>query len=173
MLGVTPFLRSPVRNSVAAVLGAAALLLVVATPATAAATVTRTTTITSSFETGLTDDCRPGLTGTLVGTGVTTLQRVDTPDGFHIDSMDSGTGTITWSDGSYSLIEAVDRLTRNIFDSGMRVRTMTHNDSVDTYTADGVFLGRETFQETEHLTFVDDVYRVRFDYGHFHFFGGC
>ena len=46
-------------------------------------------------------------------------------------------------------------------------------DSVDTYTADGVFLSHSTFQETQHLTFEDDVYRVRIDYGHFHFFDGC
>jgi hypothetical protein len=83
------------------------------------------------------------------------------------------TGTITWSDGSYSLIFAVDRTEKNIFETGMRVRTTTHYDSVDTFTADGVFLGRETFQEVIHVTFIDDAYVVRFDYGHFHFFDGC
>ena len=172
MFGVGLFLRYQAGRRIAGILGAAALLLVLA-PASAAATVTRTTIATSSFETGLTDDCRPGLTGTLVGTGTITFQRVDTPQGFHVDSTDSGTGTITWSDGSYSLIFAVTRSTRNIFETGMRVRTETHYDSVDTYTADGVFLSHSTFQETQHLTFEDDVYRVRFDYGHFHFFDGC
>ena len=172
MFGVAPSLRSPTWRRIAGVVGAAALLLVLA-PASAAATVTRTTTATSSFETGLTDDCRPGLTGTLVGTGTITFQRVDTPEGFHVDMTDSGTGTITWSDGSYSLIFSVDRTERNIFETGMRVRTTTHYDSVDTYTADGVFLSHSTFQEVFHVTFIDDAYVVRFDYGHFHFFDGC
>src|SRR5438094_373787 len=139
MFGVASLLRSPAGRQLAGVLGAAALLLVLA-PAAAAATVTRTTIVTSTFEPGQTDDCRPGLTGTLVGTGTITFQRVDTPQGFHVDETDSGTGTITWSDGSYSLIFAVTRFTRNIFETGMRVRTETHYDSVDTYTADGVFL---------------------------------
>ena len=119
------------------------------------------------------DDCRPGLIGTIVGTSVVTFQRVDTPLGFHIDETETDTGTITWSDGSYSIIESVDHLTRNIFDSGMRVRTNAHEDSANTYTADGVFLFRETFHEIEHLTFIDGVYQVRFERGHFHFFGGC
>jgi hypothetical protein len=144
-----------------------------ALPASAAATITRETIIMSGSETGLLDDCRPGLTGTIVGTSVVTFQRVDTPLGFHIDETETDTGTITWSDGSYSIIESVDHLTRNIFDSGMRVRTNAHEDSVNTYTADGVFLFRETFHEIEHLTFEGDVYRVRFEMGHFHFFGGC
>ena len=172
MFGVPPFLRLPAGRALAGVLGAGALLLVLA-PASAAATVTRVTTTTPTFDSGLSDDCRPGLTGTLVGTSVVTFQRVDTPLGFHIDQTETDTGTITWSDGSYSIIESVDHLTRNIFDSGMRVKTNAHEDSVNTYTADGVFLFRETFHEIEHLTFIDDVYRVRFDRGHFHVFGGC
>jgi hypothetical protein len=172
MSGVASFLRSQAGRRLAGVLGAAALVLVLA-PASAAATVTRTTIATSSFEPGLTDDCRPGLTGTLVGTGTITMVRVDTPQGFHVDMIDSGTGTITWSDGSYSLIFAVDRTEKNIFDTGMRVRTTTHYDSVDTFTADGVFLSHSTFQEVFHVTFIDGAYVVRLDYGHFHFFDGC
>ncbi len=172
MFGVAPSLRSPTWRRIAGVLGAAALLLVLA-PASAAATVTRETITTSILEPGQTDDCRPGLTGTLVGTGTITFQRVDTPQGFHVDETDTDTGTITWSDGTYSIINSVDHFTRNIFDSGMRVRTLTHDDSVNTYTADGVFLFRLTFQEVQHITFIDGVYVVRFDYGHFHSFGAC
>ena len=172
MFGVASFLRSQTGRRLAGVLGAAALLLVLA-PASAAATITRETITTPILETGLPDDCRPGLTGTIVGIVTTTFQRVDTDLGFHVDSTETDTGTITWSDGSYSIIFAVTRFTRNIFETGMRVRTETHYDSVDTYTADGVFLARSTFQYVEHLTFIDDVYTVRFDRERFHFFDGC
>ena len=172
MVGVASFLRSQAGRRFAGVLGAAALLLVLA-PAAAAATVTRTTITTPILETGLTDDCRAGITGTLVGTDVFSFQRVDTSLGFHIDATVTDTGKITWSDGSYSIIESVDRFTRNIFDSGMRVRTLTHYDSVNTYTADGVFLYQLTFQETQHITFIDGEFVVTLDYGHFHAFGAC
>ncbi len=172
MFGVASFLRSLAGRRLAGILGAAALLLI-PVPASAAATITRDTITTPFVETGLLDDCRAGITGTLVGTSVISFQRVDTDLGFHVDSTETDTGTITWSDGSYSIIFAVTRFTRNIFETGMRVRTETHYDSVDTYTADGVFLARSTFQYVEHLTFIDDVYTVRFDRERFHFFDGC
>ncbi len=172
MFGVASFLGSSAGRRLAGALVAAAMLLI-PVPASAAATITRVTITISGSETGLLDDCRPGLIGTIVGTSVVTFQRVDTPLGFHIDETETDTGTITWSDGSYSIIESVDHLTRNIFDSGMRVRTNAHEDSVNTYTADGVFLFRETFHEIEHLTFIDGVYQVRFERGHFHFFEPC
>ena len=149
------------------------LIVIPALPAAAEATITRDTITLSFSESGLLDDCRPGLTGTIVGTAIVTFQRVDTPPGFHIDETETDSGTITWSDGSYSIIESVDHLTRNIFDSGMRVRTNAHEDSANTYTADGVFLFRETFHQIEHLTFINGVYEVRFEMGHFTFFGGC
>ena len=41
-----------------------------------AAVVARDTITTTSTETGLTDDCLPGRTGTLVGTGVFSYQSV-------------------------------------------------------------------------------------------------
>jgi len=149
------------------------LFVIPAVPAAAAVTITRYTITQSFSESGLLDDCRLGLTGTIVGTALITFQRVDTPLGFHIDETETDSGTITWSDGSYSIIESVDHLTRNIFDSGMRVRTNAHEDSANTYTADGVFLFRETFHQIEHLTFINGVYEVRFEMGHFTFFGGC
>jgi len=172
MFGVGSFLRSSAGRLLAGALVATALLLI-PVPASAAATITRVTITMSFSESGLLDDCRPGLTGTIVGTSVVSFQRVDTPLGFHIDETETDTGTITWSDGSYSIIESIDHLTRNIFDSGMRVRTNAHEDSANTYTADGVFLFRETFHEIEHLTFIDGVYQVRFERGHFHFFEPC
>jgi hypothetical protein len=172
MLGVASFLRSPAGRRLAGILGAAVLLLV-PTPASAAATITRDTITTPIFEPGQTDDCRPGITGTLIGTDVFTFQRVDTTLGFHVDSTETDSGTITWSDGSYSIIESVDHVTRNIFETGMRVRTTAHQDSVNTYTADGVFLYRLTFEEVAHLTFIDGAYTVRFDRGRLNSFGEC
>jgi len=152
---------------------AASLAVAGALPASAAATVTRDTITITTVEPGQTDDCRPGITGTLVATVVISFQRVDTVQGFHVDETDTANGTITWSDGSYSLINSVDHFTRNIFDSGMRVVSLTHNDSVDTFTADGVFLFRLTFQEVFHFTFIDGVSVVTVDFGHFHTFGAC
>jgi hypothetical protein len=173
MFGVASFLRSQAGRGLGGIIGAAALLVVLAPAASAAATITRDTITIPTADSGLTDACRPGLTGTLVGTLVITFQRVDTADGFHVDETDSETSKISWSDGSYSLINSVDHFTRNIFDSGMRVRTLTHEDSVNTYTADGVFLFRLTFQEVQHITFIDGAYVVNLDYGHFRTFGAC
>lgn len=173
MFGVASFLRSQPGRRLAGVLGGVVLLLVLAPAASAAATITRDTITIPTADSGLPDDCRPGITGTLVGTLVINFQRVDTQSGFHVDETDTEVGTITWSDGSYSIINSVDRFTRNIFDSGMRVRTLTHYDSVNTYTADGVFLYRLTFQEVLHITFIDGEFVVTLDYGHFHSFGAC
>jgi hypothetical protein len=173
LFGVASFLRSQAGRRLAAILGAAALSVVLAPAVSAAATVTRDTITIPTLDTGLTDDCRPGITGTLVATLVINFQRVDTQSGFHVDETDTSAGTITWSDGSYSLINSVDHFTRNIFDSGMRVRTLTHEDSINTYTAGGVFLFRLTFQEVQHITFIDGAYVVSLDYGHFHTFGAC
>src|SRR5713101_1238428 len=61
------------------------LIVIPALPAAAEATITRDTITLSFSESGLLDDCRPGLTGTIVGTAIVTFQRVDTSLGFHID----------------------------------------------------------------------------------------
>jgi len=173
LFGVASFLPSQAGRRLAAILGAVALLVLLAPAASAEATITRDTITIATVDTGLTDDCRPGITGTLVATLVINFQRVDTQDGFHVDETDTSAGLLTWSDGSYSIVSSVDHFTRNIFDSGMRVRTLTHEDSVNTYTADGVFLFRLTFQEVQHITFIDGAYVVNLDYGHFRTFGAC
>jgi hypothetical protein len=159
-------------------LGAAGLLaisavLAMATPASAAATVTRGTITTPIFESGLTDDCRAGLTGTLVGTDVFDFQSVETAEGFHFTATEGGPGRIDWSDGTYTIIESVDHILFNAVGHGTTVLTTTHVDSGDTYTADGVLLFRGTFHEVERLTVTDGVVRVEFERGRFHFFGGC
>jgi hypothetical protein len=159
-------------------LAAAALLAISAgiamtAPASAAPIIIRDTITTPTFEAGLTDDCRPGLTGTLVGTDVTSFQSVETDQGFHVYVTSTGTGRIDWSDGSYTLIDSVDRFSFNAVGHGTTVFTETHTDSGDFYSAAGVFEFRQTFHETEHITVTDGVVRVDLNKGHFHFFGEC
>jgi hypothetical protein len=56
---------------------------------------------------------------------------------------------------------------------GTTVFTLAHEDSGNTYTADGVFLFRGTFHLVEHFTVTDGVIRVDFVRFHLHFFGEC
>jgi hypothetical protein len=164
-------------NRITSALGAALLAIVVGTawaaPASAAAIVTRDSITTTSSETGLPDDCRPGITGTIVGTDVFDFQIVETAEGFHFVGTDSGTGRIDWSDGTYTITEFTDRTSFDAVGTGTTVFTNTHEDSGDTYTADGVFLFRGTFHLVEHYTVTDGVVRVEFEKGRFHFFGDC
>jgi hypothetical protein len=136
--------------------------------ASAAPIIIRDTITTQFFETGLTDDCRPGLTGTLVGIGVLSFQSVETPQGFHIHGTIDGPGRIDWSDGSYALIESFDHFAFNAVGQGTSVFAETHTDSVDFFSPSGVFQFRQTFHEVEHLTVTNgDVTRVEFARGHF------
>ena len=172
MFGVASFLQCLAGRRLAAVLGAAALSLVLVAPASAAATVTRETITTYFSDTGIPDDCRPGITGTIVDTLVSSYQSVETPQGFHIAGTGSSTGRIDWSDGTYSIIESVDHFSFNAVGKAM-VFTTAYDDSANTYTADGVFLFRGTFHFVEHFTVTDGVVRVDFERSHFHFFGEC
>lgn len=129
-------------------LAVAALLAIsaaTAMTASAAAIIIRGTETTPTFEAGLTDDCRPGLTGTLVGTNVMSFQSVEIAQGFHTDVTNGGPGRIDWSDGSYTLIDAVDRFSFNAVGQGTEVFTETHTDGADFYSAAGVFQFRRTF----------------------------
>jgi hypothetical protein len=159
-------------------LAASALLAIAAgtamtAPASAAPTIIRDTVTTPIFEPGLTDDCRPGLTGTLTGTNVMSFQSVATPEGFHMQVTNGGPGRIDWSDGSYTLIDSVDRFSFNDVGQGTGVFTETHTDEGDFYSAAGVFEFRRTFNEVEHFTFSNGVVRVDLNKGHFHMFGDC
>ena len=136
------------------------------------AVVTRDTVTTPIFETGLPDDCRPGLTGTIVGTDVVEYQSVETAAHFHITLTVTDTARIDWSDGSYSIVGSVDH---ESFSTGLgsTVFNTAHQDSGSTYSADGVFLVRSTFHIVEHFTVTDGVVRAEFAIGRFHFFGDC
>jgi hypothetical protein len=142
-------------------------------PASAAPIIIRDTVTTPIFESGLTDDCLPGLTGTIVGTDVMSYQSVETPEGFHVHGMFGDTARIDWSDGSYTLVEAVDHFSFDAVGHGTTVFAETHTDAGDFFSAGGVFQFRRTFHEVEHVTVTDGVVRVDLNKGHFHFFGDC
>jgi hypothetical protein len=159
-------------------LTATALLIVaaaaaLAAPAMGSAVVIRDTVTSPIFETGVSHDCRPGITGTVTGTDVTSFQSVETSTGFHIDGTNADSGRIDWSDGTYTLIQSVDHFSFNALGTGTTTFTNAHQDAGDFYSADGVFEFRDTFHEVEHLTVTNGVVRVQFSKGHFHFFGDC
>ena len=141
--------------------------------ASAAPIIIRDTVTTQIFETGLSHDCLPGLTGTIVGTSTVTSQSVETAQGFHIHGAFHETSRIDWSDGSYTLIESVDHFSFNAVGHGTTVFAETHTDSGDFYSAAGVFEFRDTFHEVEHFTVTNGVVTVDFAKGHFHLFGDC
>jgi hypothetical protein len=143
-----------------------------ATPASAAATITRDTVTTPFSDSGLSDDCRPGITGELAGTDVVDFQSVETETGFHVYGTTTDTGRIDWSDGSYTIIESVDHFS---FNTGTEatVFTLAHEDSVNTYSETGAFLFRLTFHSVERFTVTGGVTRVEFERGHLHVFGDC
>jgi hypothetical protein len=159
-------------------LAAAALLAISAgtamtAPASAAPTIIRDTVTSPIFETGLPHECRPGLTGTIVGTDVMSFQSVEPPEGFHIHGTFVSTTRIDWSDGSYTLIHSVDHFSLNALGHGTTVFTNAHTDSGDFFSAAGVFEFRDTFHEIEHFTVTNGVVRVDLSKGHLHFFGDC
>jgi len=157
-------------------LALSAILMAVAgvtAAATSAATIARETITQTVSESGLPDDCRPGITGDLTGTEVIDYQSVETTDGFHVQGTDVGPGRIDWSDGSYTLIASVDRFTVNVAKGDNVVSNVTHVDSGNTYAADGTFLFRVTFHEVERYTFSMGVLRNDIHRGHFHFFEDC
>jgi len=136
-------------------------------------TVTRESFTAEFTETGLANDCGPGTSGTLTGTGRTITQAVENEQGFRVTGTSTGIGRIDWNDGSYTLIDSVDRFSFQAVGKGTTVFTETHTDSGDNYTADGVFRARQAFHEVEHLTVTDGVVRVELTKGHFHVYGIC
>jgi hypothetical protein len=158
-LGLTPII----------VAAAAAL----AAPAMGSAIVIRDTVTTPIFETGLSHDCRPGITGTLTGTDVTSTQSVETSTVFRIHGTNADSGRIGWSDGTYTLVQSIDHFSFNALGKGTTTFTNTHKDAGDFFSADGVFEFRDTFHEVEHFTVTNGVVRVDFSKGRFHFFGDC
>ena len=146
----------------------------VAATTTSAATVVRDTITLQVSESGLPDDCRPGITGDLSGTEVIEYQSVENANGFHIEGTDSGPGRIDWSDGSYTLIQSVDRFAFNVVGKGETVvSNLTHVDSGRTYAADGTYLFRTTYHEVERYTVANGVLRVEIKRGYPHVYGDC
>lgn len=161
---------------IALVLGVIALSVVPAGTALAAtgqgaAAISRDT-FTSQFTDSAVDDCR-GIAGTIVGTSVFQGQLVETSQGFHVHGTITDTGRIDWVDGTYTLVDSIDRFAHNI-GKGTEEFTIAHVDSGNTYTADGLFLYRYTHHEEVHVTVTNGVIvRVDFGKGRFHFFGDC
>ena len=118
-------------------LAAAALLAIAAgtamTAPASAAPIIRDTITTPIFETGIPHDCRPGVTGTAVGSDVFSFQSVETPQGFHIQGTYTDTFRIDWSDGSYSLGGSVDKFAFNVVGQGTTVFTNAHTDALDNF----------------------------------------
>jgi hypothetical protein len=160
-----------VKRVCAVSLAVAGLTVGMMAPASAETTITRDSFVSSFTDQGLTDDCRPGITGTIVGTDTFKLQELLTSQGRHFIGTDTADVAITWSDGSYSMGGSVDHVS---FTTGAGATEFTgaHEDSLDTYSADGMFLFRGTFHLVERFTFADGEVKVQIDSGHFHFFGG-
>lgn len=159
-----------VKRVCAVSLGVGALTVGMMAPASAATTITRDVTVTSFADQGLTDECRPGITGTIAGTETVKFQEV-TSQGDHQIGTVTDAFRITWSDGSYSDGGSVDHISVNV-GGGTIVYTNAHADSLDTYSADGVFLFRLTLHLVERITLVDGEIKNAIDRGPFHVFGG-
>lgn len=153
-----------------AVIGLVAALWLAA-PASATV-ITRDTTTTQITET-VVKDCDSTVSGTLTGTGVVTFQTVENEQGFHAVVLEADSGRIDWSDGSYTLIDSVDRSSFNAVGPGTQTFTLTHVDTGDTYASDGTLLNQLSFHEIQHITVTNgDIVRVQVEFGHFHVTGG-
>jgi len=150
---------------------AAVTTAAISAPASADSIVTRQTITTVSSDTGLTDGCHPGATGTIAGMDTFSYQSVQTANGFHIEGTDVASGRIDWSDGSYTIIGSTDHIAFNTT-AGTTVFALAHVDFGDNYSADGVFLFHTTFHAVSHLTVTNGVItRVSFEFNHQHVFG--
>jgi hypothetical protein len=156
--------------------GLFALFAAVAQAATASpgAVITRQTfSVSGPPESGLTDGCVPGATGTIAGTATFSFQSVETATGVHVSGTEVDTGRIDWSNGWYTIIGSTDRFSFTSAAQGTTVvNPDAHVDFGDFYDADGVFLFRETFRAAEQFVVTNGtVTRVEFEMGHFHVFG--
>lgn len=135
-----------------------------AAPASAAAIVTRDTITTPFTESGVPNDCRPGVTGSLEGTNVFDFQSVETEEGFHVTGTFTDSVRIDWNDGTYAIGESTEHFAFNAVENGTTVFTLAHQSSPTTYSADGVFLYSFTFHLVAHVTVTNgDVTRVEFE----------
>jgi hypothetical protein len=146
-----------------------------AAPASAAAIVIRDT-ITSPFtESGVPNDCRPDVTGSLEGTGVLDFHIVETEKGFHVVGTVTDSGRIDWTDGTHAIFQSTEHFVFNAVENGTTVFTLAGKSSPTTYSADGDLLYGFTFHLVGHTTVTNgDVVRVEFERGHtVRTFGDC
>jgi len=144
-------------------------------PASAAAIVTRDTITTTFTESGVPNDCRPGVTGSLEGTNVFDFHSVETDEGFHRTGTFTDSGRIDWNDGTYAMFESTEHFAFNAVENGTTVFTLAHQSSPTTYSAEGAFLYSFTFHFVAHVTVTNgDVTRVEFEKERLvHTFGDC
>ena len=142
-------------------------------PASAAPIIIRQTITTPIFETGLPHDCRPGLTGTIVGTEVVRSQSVETLQGFHIHGTIVDTARIDWSDGSYTLIHSVDHFRSTRSDKAPRCsRTRTRIRATSSRPAVCSNFGTRSMRSSTSQLPIPSSESI-WNKGHFHFFGDC
>jgi hypothetical protein len=135
-----------------------------AAPASAAAIVVRDTITTPFTESGVPNDCRPGVTGSLEGTNILDFQSVETEEGFHITGTVTDSGRIDWSDGAHAIFESTEHFAFNAVENGTTVFMLAHQSSPTTFSADGAFLYSFTFHLVAHVTVTNgDVTRVEFE----------
>jgi hypothetical protein len=140
----------------------AAALLLPAGAAQAEATVLRFEFTTPFTDFVPSDDCRPDVSATVVGTEVLVGQRVETPSGgVLLHGLITSTFTFQFSDGSYGVGESSDRFAAPFVVNGPSQETaisgftFTHVDTITVYDAGGQAIGTNTFRLVEHITFKD------------------
>jgi hypothetical protein len=137
-----------------------------AAPASAAAIVFRDTMTSTFSESGVPNDCRPGVTGSLEGTEVVDFQTVETEQGFHLTVTISESTRIDWSDDTHAIGETTEHFAFNAVEEGTTVFTLVQQSSVQTYSADGALLYSLTFHLVSHITVTNGgVTRVEFERG--------
>ena len=143
--------------------------------ASAAAIVTRDTITTPFTESGVPNDCRPEVTGSLEGTNVVDSQTVETEQGFHITGTFSDSGRIDWNDGTHAIFESTEHFAFNAVENGTTVFTLAQQSSPTTVSEDGAFLYSFKFHFVTHFTVTNgDVTRVEFSRERtVHTFGDC
>lgn len=144
-------------------------------PASAAAIVIRDTITTPFTESGVPNDCRPDVTGSLEGTDVLDFQSVETEGGFHVTGTVTDFGRIDWSDGTHAIFESTEHFAFNAVENGTTVFTLAGRSSPNTFSAEGAFLYGFTFHLVRHVTVTNgDVIRVEFERGrNVHTVGDC
>ena len=144
-------------------------------PASAAAIVTRDTITTPFTESGVPNDCRPGVTGSLEGTNVVDFHSVESEEGLHTAGTFAEESRIAWNDGTFAMAESTEHFAFNAMEGRTTVFTLVARSSPSTYSAEGAFLYGFKFRFVAHITVTNgDVTRVEFVRERLiHTFGDC